>query len=421
MSSMARELLEENKGVVRLGGKVNERGRVIDASTGMPAGGNFQARFYSHGKRLKGINDHESSPVANELRNYWDSRWLFSTTNIIQDGALPDDGLSYVMNNEGMLLLETLQALILEDPLYVLGGSYCSRMREKWTTGEPGFEVLVKILDIGDYINNEVHPEKDEMYVILQPLDPEFPLRLGYKSDLTETDVRDMIIEEAKGNGDGSILRAMKSYMPRPGMSVYVRRGMHHAPAGLLLELQRPLDDFRLIQLYHTILKKRFDINQMLREDTTLDGTFKDTNWPMCSFEKYEEAFFYEHGLIGGCGDDVRVRWVAHPNRSHLWSGKSVEILPNKTYTPKEEGPYGLFVWKGSGTVNGLEAQGEDFRRDELFVADQGAKEGITLEAGAQGMTCYQLFPRGVHEEALIYAQEPFKGMLKEANIKVEE
>jgi len=423
--SQLKELLDQNNGVLRLGGKVVEGGRIIKPSEG--AGGNYQARFYNHGHRFPRINDLSLEPDGikrDELENCWDERWLFATNPIEQEGAAPDEGLSWIMNNEGTLLLGTFLDAIRENPAGMLGEEYCARMQGDWTNKEnlPMFELLTKLLDIGDYINNHLHPLKDEMYVILQPLNPEFPLKLGYRSDLTETDIREKIAEEAAGNGDGSILKAMRWYRPKPGMSVYVRRGMHHAPVGFVLELQRPLDDFRLIQLYHTILKKQFDADLMLRGDATIDGTYADTNWPMCFFERYEEAFFYEHEVISGCGDDVRVRWVAHPNRSHLWSGKSVEILPNRTYTPREEGPYGLFVSKGQGTVNGLEAEADNFRRDEFVVADQGAKEGITLEAGAQGMTCYLLFPRGVHRRDLVYNTLPkFVGMLDGTGIQIKE
>ena len=372
---------------------------------------NFQARFYRDGGRFPGVNRGDGMPV-DELGNFIDERWLFSITRIEQEGASGEDGLSTVADEDGSPLC-TLDALVRAHPDVMLGADYVA------AHGGPGvaiFELLAKILDIGsrpdDRINCHIHPRKDEAYYYpsIHGQDDVY-LAMGFFGG-TRDRVRQCLENAVKGERVDSILHLQPHFRLKVGSGWHVYAGMPHSPVGYVFELQRPRDDFRLLQLYHRGQDKLFEPDLLLRGDESVEAAMADIDWAMAENPYIWHLFHVEPERIEGTSvaGVVEERWVFNPNRTRLWSGKEVVLEPRKAYTSREQGAYGLFVFTGEGIVAGLDVAAGDPKRDELFVSHRAATAGVEVTNTGDGpLVFYTFFPADVNTVPLLYDDQRFR------------
>jgi len=191
--------------------------------------------------------------------------------------------------------------------------------------------------------------------------------------------------------GDNGILYLSRAYKLQPGTGWDVPPGVLHAPGSLLTyEPQRASDVFGMFQslvwdVYtpRDLLTK--DVPSSRKED--LDYLVSLLDWDLNT-----DPYFYENRFVPPKevrplaemrSDGYEERWIAY--KSDAFSAKELTILPGRSARIRDEGPYGAIVIQGHGTMDGLEVESPalirfgEMTRDEVFVTDARAKEGIVV------------------------------------------
>jgi hypothetical protein len=146
-----------------------------------------------------------------------------------------------------------------------------------------------------------------------------------------------------------------------------------------------------------------------------------DIDWAMAESPYIWHLFHVEPERIEetSVAGVVEERWVFNPDRTRLWSGKEVVLEPGKTYTSREQGAYGLFVFTGKGTVAGLDVAAGDPERDELFVSHRAGTAGIEVtNTGDCPLVFYTFFPADVNTAPLLYDDQRFREWMAVTSIE---
>jgi hypothetical protein len=342
-----------------------------------------------------------------------DERWFASTTPAANEGAPPDEGLSYVVHGGGRFTLR--DAIGLHGPEMI--GSKLYDTYKRWP-------VYSKFFDNLGPIPHHMHQNQEQAARLGREGKPEsyyFPPQLnwtgnnfpytffGLEPGTKKDDVRRCL--ERWNEGDNGILDLSKAYRLKPGTGWLVPPDVLHAPGSLVTyEPQWGSDVFGM---YQSMVEGRRVPWELLVKDVPeqyhhdLDYLVDQLDW-----EKNVDPEFKAHNYLepiarsGSEAEGFVDRWIVYGtvDGKQLFSACELTVLPGRSTTIKDPGAYGLIVVQGSGTIGALDVDSPNFIRfgevtkDEVFVTAKRAGEGVAFKnTGSEPFVSLRYFGPDTH------------------------
>ncbi len=327
-----------------------------------------------------------------------DERWLSSTTKA-DNGPLttPDEGLSYVVYGDETKPRKVLFADVVAELGAKLLGDELWNKYHKWP-------IYSKFFDNKGPLPHHLHQMQEHAALVGMDQKPEayyFPLQLnnygadfphtffGLEPGTTPEQVRHCL--EIWDQGDNHITDLAKAYRLEPGTGWYVPAGVLHAPGSLCTyEPQWASDVFAMFQSlvsdmpvdWSLLVKnvpedKHHDLDylvSMIDWEANTNPNFKEKHFrppvPVKPLEEMESEGYIE-------------KWVTYGNE--FFAAKELTVLPGRTVTIRDAGPYGLIMLQGHGTLGVWPIETPTLIRfgqlthDEYFVSCAAAREGVTI------------------------------------------
>ena len=375
---MTHTALEQGEGILRL------------APTWVPRA------FCIPGKRLK---LHPNDLYAfGAHRGGIDERWFCSTTKA-DNGPLttPDEGLSYVVYGDESRPQKVLFADVVADLGPALLGDELWNKYHRWPMYAKFFDNkgalpmhLHQMAHHAALVGMEPKPEAYYFPPQLNNYGGDFPYTFfGLEPGTTREQVRRCL--EIWNQGDNRILDLSKAYRMELGTGWYVPAGILHAPASLCTyEPQWASDIFAMFQslvnevpIEWSLLVKNVPpdkeqdldfILSMIDWEANLNPNFKATHFrppvPVRPLAEMESEGYVE-------------KWITYGNE--YFAAKELTVLPGRTVTVRDAGPYGLIVVQGRGQMGVWPIEAPALIRfgqltyDEYFVSYAAARAGVTI------------------------------------------
>lgn len=327
-----------------------------------------------------------------------DERWLSSTTKA-DNGPLttPDEGLSYVVFGDE----ENPQKILLADFVAELEAKLLGE--EMWDKYH-GWPVYSKFFDNQGPLPHHVHQMEEHAALVGAQPKPEsyyFPLQLnnhggdfphtffGLEPGTTKEQLRHCL--ETWNQGDNHITDLSKAYRLELGTGWYVPAGLLHAPGSLCTyEPQWASDVFAMFQsLVNDVPIDWSLLVKNVPEDKhqDLDYIISMIDWEANTKPNIKDEYFRPPTLVKPLeemkSEGYIEKWIAYGNE--YVAAKELAVLPGRTVTIKDAGPYGLIMIQGHGTIGVWPIETPALIRfgqlthDEYFVSASAAHEGITL------------------------------------------
>ncbi len=327
-----------------------------------------------------------------------DERWLASTTKA-DNGPLttPDEGLSYVVYGDD----SRPQRILLKDVVADLGptllGEAMWDQYQRWP-------VYSKFFDNKGPLPHHLHQRPEHAALVGMEGKPEayyFPLQLnnygadfpytffGLEPGTTPEQVRHCL--EIWNQGDNHITDLSRAYRLQPGTGWYVPAGVLHAPGSLCTyEPQWASDVLAMFQSlvsevpieWSLLVKdvpedKQRDLDflvSLIDWEANTDPHFKRKHFlqpiPVKPMEEMESEGYIE-------------KWITFGNE--FFAAKELTVLPGRTVTIRDAGPYGMIMLQGHGTMGVWPIETPTLIRfgqlthDEYFVSEAAARAGVTI------------------------------------------
>lgn len=344
-----------------------------------------------------------------------DERWFASTTPAANEGAPPDEGLSYVVHDG--------ERFTLRDAIATLGSEMIGE--SLWNTYKK-WPVYSKFFDNLGPIPHHMHQNQEQAAKVGQEGKPEsyyFPPQLnwtgnnfpytffGFEPGTTKADLKRCL--ERWNEGDNGILDLSKAYRLKPGTGWLVPPCVLHAPGSLVTyEPQWGSDVFGM---YQSLVEGRRvpwdllvkDVSKEYHQD--LDYIIDQLDW-----EKNVEEHFKAHNYLepivrsGGEKEGAVDKWIVYGtvNGKQLFSACELTVKPGGSITIKDPGAYGLIVVQGCGTIGKTAVDSPNFIRfgemtaDEVFVTAKRAGEGVVFKnTGPEPFVSLRYFGPDTHTD----------------------
>jgi hypothetical protein len=396
-SGLIKQALEAGEGVLRL------------APTWVPRS------FLMPGRRIKLAPQDLYALGAH--RGGIDERWFASTTAAANEGAPPDEGLSYVVHGNKRAF--TLRDAVASEGLRLVGSTIWERY-QRWP-------VYSKFFDNLGPIPHHMHQSNEQAALVGQQGKPEsyyFPPQLnavgnhfpytffGLEPGTTKADIRRCL--QRWNEGDNGILNYSKAYRLQPGTGWLVPPCVLHAPGSLVTyEPQWGSDVFGMYQSmvegrpvpWELLVKdvpkdKHDDLDYLVAQldwEANVDPSFKDHHY----LEPIPAANTASEGYVD--------RWIVYGkvNGEELFSAKELTVSPGVRATIKDNGAYGLIAVQGYGRIGKLPLQTPamirfgELTEDEVFVSAEAARQGIVFEnLGKEELVTLRYFGPGTNPHA---------------------
>jgi hypothetical protein len=375
-ATLIRQALEAHEGLLRL------------APTWVPRS------FLMPGRRLKLAPQDVYHLGAH--RGGIDERWFASTTPAANEGAPPDEGLSYVVH-EGKPAFTLRQAVELEGARLV-GPSIWNRYK-RWPVYSKFFDNLGPIPHHMHQSNAQAakvgQQGKPESYYFppqLNALGNNFPYTFfGLEPGTTREDIRRCL--ERWNTGDNGILNYSKAYRLSPGTGWLVPPCVLHAPGSLVTyEPQWGSDVFAM---YQSMVEGRAVPWSLLVKDVPknkhkdLDYLVEQLNWEANVNPSFKDSHYLEPIPVADSVTEGHVdRWIVYGkvDGEQLFTARELTIDPGVKVTIKDRGAYGLIAVQGSGRMGKLALHTPamirygELTEDEVFVSHEAACAGVVFE-----------------------------------------
>src|SRR5579871_2333996 len=375
-ANLFRQALEAGEGILRL------------APTWVPRS------FLMPGGRLKLAR--EDLYALGTHRGGIDERWFASTTPAANEGAPPDEGLSYVVH-DGKRAFTLRDAVAAEGPCLV-GAAIWERF-QRWP-------VYSKFFDNLGPIPHHMHQNNKQAALVGQQGKPEsyyFPPQLnavgnhfpytffGLEPGTTKQDIVRCLDDWNKG--DNGILNYSKAYRLQPGTGWLVPPCVLHAPGSLVTyEPQWGSDVFGM---YQSMVEGRAVPWELLVKDVPkskhqdLDYLVEQLDWEGNVDPSFKDHHYLEPIPAADTASEGYVdRWIVYGNvdGEELFSAKELTVNPGVQVTIKDNGAFGLIAVQGCGRIGKHRLQTPamirfgELTEDEVFVSDEAARQGVVFE-----------------------------------------
>jgi hypothetical protein len=395
-AALVKQILEANEGLYRL------------APTWVPRS------FLMPGRRIKLAPQDVYALGAH--RGGIDERWFASTTVAANEGAPPDEGLSYVVH-EGKRVFTLRDAIEIEGETLV--GQDIWDNYKRWP-------VYSKFFDNLGPIPHHMHQSDEQAAKVGQQGKPEsyyFPPQLntignnfpytffGLEPGTTRADIRRCL--ERWNEGDNGILNYSKAYRLQPGTGWLVPPCILHAPGSLVTyEPQWGSDVFGMYQSmvegravpWHLLVK---DVPKEKHKD--LDYLVEQLDWDGNVNPRFKDSHYLEPIPVADTASEGYVdRWVVYGkvHGKQLFSARELTINPGVRATIKDNGAFGLITVQGCGKMGKMPLQTPamirygELTEDEVFATSDAAGAGITYEnTGSEPLVTLRYFGPDVHPD----------------------
>ncbi len=372
--------------------------RALDAGGGiLRLAPNWVPRvFCVPGRRIKLHPD--DYYALGSARGGFDERW-FSSTTPADNGPLtaPNEGLSFaVLEDRGSVEQISLRDAVDELKGDLLGDAFWAK-HGRW----PMFS---KFFDNKGALPHHVHHRDEHAALIGQLGKPEayyfppqannygadFPYTFfGLEPGTTKEQVRECLVNFTKG--DNKLTNLSKAYRLEPGTGWDVPPGILHAPGSLCTyEPQRASDVFAM---YQSLVGDQLLDESLLWKNTPPDrvGDFDYLvdvlDWEANTDPDFAKNHFMRPKPVRPVSemeaDGYREMDICY--LSDAYSAKELTVLPGRTATMKDSGPYGLIMMQGHGKMGLWDVDTPTLIRygqltsDEFFVSDAAARAGVTI------------------------------------------
>ncbi|MGI6375750.1 MAG: hypothetical protein ACOX3S_07045 [Anaerolineae bacterium] len=352
--------------------------------------------FCTPGRRLKLHPDDYYAFGAH--RGGIDERWFTSTTRA-DNGPLttPDEGLSYVLYGDP----QQPERALLGDLIQVLGaravGPTLWERHHAWP-------MYAKFFDNQGALPHHLHQLPEHAARVGAQSKPEgyfFPPQLnnhggrfpytffGLQPGTTREQVRHCL--EIWDRGENHITDLSSAYRLEPGTGWYVPAGLLHAPGSLCTyEPQWASDVFAMFQslvneepISWDLLVK--NVPPELHHD--LDYMVSMIDWEANTVPNIRETYYRPPRPVRPVDEMLAAgysaNWVVYG--SPFVSAQELTILPGRSVTLRDAGPYGAVVVQGHGQLGVWPVESPALIRfgqltnDEFFVTATAANEGVTF------------------------------------------
>ncbi len=327
-----------------------------------------------------------------------DERWFSSTTKA-DNGPLttPDEGLSYVVYEEHGADQKVLLKELIDDLGAELLGSEMWEKYGKWP-------IYSKFFDNKGPLPHHLHQKQEHAEQVGQDHKPEayfFPPQLNnYGADFPHTffglepGTRKVQVQHCLENweqGDNRITDLSRAYRLEVGTGWYVPPGVLHAPGSLCTyEPQWASDVFSMFEsmtnempISRDLLVK--DVPADKAQD--LDYLISMLDWEANTNADFKATFFRPPLPVKEVGEMAEEgyyeSWITYGNP--YFAAKELTVLPGRSATIRDVGPYGLIVLQGHGTMGRFPIEAPALIRfgqlthDEYFVSCRAAQEGVSI------------------------------------------
>ncbi|MCK6630158.1 MAG: hypothetical protein L6R45_33905 [Anaerolineae bacterium] len=352
--------------------------------------------FCIPGKRIKLHPDDYYAFGAN--RGGIDERWFSSTTKA-DNGPLTtlDEGLSYVVSGSG----DKPDKFLFKDAVAELGGKL---LGDRLWNQYGDWPMYAKFFDNQGPLPHHLHQmEQHAKLVGMQPK-PEayfFPPQMnnhggdfpytffGFEPGTTQAQVRRCL--EIWNQGDNHILDLSRAYRLELGTGWYVPAGLLHAPGSLCTyEPQWASDIFAMYQslvndvpIDWSLLVKNVPVDK--QQD--LDFIIGMLDWEANVAPDVKDNYFRPPVPVKPVeemeADGYRETWITYGNE--YVAAKELTVLPGRTITISDPGPYGLIMMQGHGSLGPWPVETPTLIRfgqltyDEYFVSAGAAAAGVKI------------------------------------------
>jgi hypothetical protein len=346
-----------------------------------------------------------------------DERWFSSTTAAANEGAPPDEGLSYVV--QGGKRTFTLRDAIAGDGDTLIGPDLWKKY-QRWP-------VYSKFFDNLGPIPHHMHQSNAQAALVGQQGKPEsyyFPPQMNYTGNnfpytffglepgTTKGDMRRCL--ERWNEGDNGILNYSKAYRLQPGTGWLVPPDILHAPGSLVTyEPQWGSDVFGM---YQSLVEGRPVPWELLVKDVPpkyhhdLDYLVNQLDWEGNVDEHFKDNHYLEPIVATGSAAAGHVdKWVVYGKvgGDELFSAKELTVMPGCKVTIKDNGAYGLIAVQGSGQIGkhrlhtpAMIRFGE-LTEDEVFVSYGAARDGVVFDnTGTEPLVTLRYFGPDTNPQA---------------------
>ncbi len=396
-SSAIRQALEAGEGLLRL------------APTWVPRS------FLMPGRRIKLAPQDLYAYGAH--RGGIDERWFSSTTPAANEGAAPDEGLSYVVH-EGKRAFTLRDAVEAEGPRLV-GAAIWEKYR-RWP-------VYSKFFDNLGPIPHHMHQSNEQAARVGQQGKPEsyyFPPQLnavgnnfpytffGLEPGTKKGDIVNCL--KRWNEGDNGILNHSKAYRLQPGTGWLVPPCLLHAPGSLVTyEPQWGSDVFAM---YQSMVEGRYVPWSLLTKDMPkdkhqdFDYLVEQLDWEANVDPTFKDHHYLEPIPVADTGSEgYQDRWVVYGkvDGEQLFTARELTIQPGVRVTIKDKGASGLITVQGSGRAGKMRLQTpamihfHELTEDEVFISDEAARQGVTFEnTGGEPLVTLRYFGPDANPDA---------------------
>ncbi len=349
--------------------------------------------FLQPGLRLK---LHPEDTYAYGLnRGGIDERWFGSTTEAANEGRVPDEGLSYVVQGRNRF---TLRDAVAECGAGIIGKRIWKKYG-KWP-------VYSKFFDNMGPIPHHMHQNAKQAKLVGQEGKPEsyyfppqhnnvgnnFPYTfMGLEPGTTRAQVRKCL--EDWNKGDNGILDLSRAYRLKPGTGWLIPPCILHAPGSLCTyEPQWGSDVFGM---YQSLVEGREVPWSLLVKDMPkgkhkdLDFIVEQLDWAGNLNPKFKDSHYLEPVPVADTREEGYVdRWIVYGRikKEQLFTAKELTVDPGAKCIIKDKGAWSGICVQGKGTINGQPLNSpklirfHELTEDEYFCTETGAKAGITFE-----------------------------------------
>ncbi|MBV9122418.1 MAG: hypothetical protein JO112_03520 [Planctomycetes bacterium] len=346
-----------------------------------------------------------------------DERWFASTTPAANEGAPPDEGLSYVVSRGERVF--TLREAIEKEGERLIGPSIWQRY-QRWP-------VYSKFFDNLGPIPHHMHQNSAQAALVGQQGKPEsyyFPPQLnavgnhfpytffGLEPGTTKADIRRCL--ERWNEGDNGILDYSKAYRLKPGTGWLVPPCVLHAPGSLVTyEPQWGSDVFGM---YQSMVEGRAVPWELLTKDVPrdrhldLDYLVDQLDWEANVDPNFKDHHYLEPIPVADTTREGYVdRWIVYGkvDGQELFSAKELTVNPGAKVTIKDNGAYGLITVQGSGWIGKQRLQTPamirfgELTEDEVFVSYEAARAGLVIDnTGSEPLVTLRYFGPDTNPQA---------------------
>ena len=362
--------------------------------------------FLMPGRRLK-LHPNDYYALGTH-RGGIDERWFASTTPATNEGAPPDEGLSYVEHGGARF---TFRDAVAAAGKRIVGAELWDKYG-RWP-------VYSKFFDNLGPIPHHLHQNNEQAALVGQQGKPEsyyYPPQLnntgnnfpytffGLEPGVTQAEVRRCL--ERWNEGDNGILDLSRAYRLKPGTGWLVPPCVLHAPGSLLTyEPQWGSDVFGMWQ---SMVEGRAVGWELLVKDIPadrqqdLDYLISTLDWEGNVDPHFRDNHYLEPILTDGGPDaGYEDRWVVYGriNGENLFSAKELTVQPGARAVIRDHGASGLIAVQGRGTIGKLKLETPvmirfgEMTQDEVFITQAAAQGGVeVVNTGTEALVTLRYF-----------------------------